>query len=90
VVSELIVAACGLWLMPRGTLDARLRRTLLMTLLAGVAMAAAARVLRPLSSFVAAPIALVAYGGALWLTGEIGPSHVAAVTGFVKRRLRRS
>jgi len=80
---------CGIALMPRGTIDARLRRTLMMTVLAGVAMAAAAWVMRSLSPFVAAPLALVAYGGALWVTGEIGPSHVATLQNLVKRRLGR-
>ena len=89
VLSELIVVVCGIALMPRGTIDARLRRTLMMTVLAGVAMAAAAWVMRSLSPFVAAPLALVAYGGALWVTGEIGPSHVATLQNLVKRRLGR-
>jgi O-antigen/teichoic acid export membrane protein len=89
VLSELIVVVCGLALMPSGTIDARLRRTFLMTVLAGLAMAAAARVLRPLSPFLAAPVALTAYAGALWVTGEVGPSHVAALRDFAKRKLGR-
>jgi O-antigen/teichoic acid export membrane protein len=89
VVSELIVVACGLLLMPRGIIDKRLRRTWLMTLIAGGAMVGIASVLRSLSPFVAAPVTISAYGVVLWFTGEIDPSHVAAVKGVLQRKLLR-
>jgi hypothetical protein len=52
-------------------------------------MALVARLLRSVTPFVAAPVALLAYGAALWLTGEIGPAHVAKIRGVVQRRLAR-
>lgn len=89
VVSELIVVSCGLWLMPSGVVDARLRRTLLFALLAGGAMAVTARVLHSLTPFVAAPLALAAYAAGLWFTGELEPAHVSKVVGFFRRKLGR-
>jgi len=65
VVSELIVVACGVVLMPSGMFDARLRRTLFFALISGLAMALVARLLHALSPFIAAPLALLAYGGGL-------------------------
>lgn len=90
VISELIVVACGLSYMPSGVFDARLRRTLLFTSLSGLVMAAVAWLLRSITPFVAAPVAVVSYGAALWLTGEIDRSHVAKVTGVITRRLSRA
>jgi O-antigen/teichoic acid export membrane protein len=89
VVSELIVVSCGLWLMPSGVVDARLRRTLLFALLAGGGMAVTARLLHFLTPFVAAPLALAAYAAGLWFTGELEPSHVSKVVGFFRRKLGR-
>jgi O-antigen/teichoic acid export membrane protein len=89
VVSELAVVICGVALMPRGTIDARLWRTFAFTIASGAAMVVAARLLHSINPFVAAPIATLAYGGALWVTGEIGPTHVAAIKNFAARKLRR-
>jgi O-antigen/teichoic acid export membrane protein len=90
VVSELIVVGCGLWFMPPGVFDVRLRRTLLLAAVSGLAMASVAWLLRSITPFVAGPIALVAYGAALWMTGEIDRSHVAAAIGVVTRKLSRA
>ncbi|HEX2674759.1 MAG TPA: polysaccharide biosynthesis C-terminal domain-containing protein, partial [Polyangiaceae bacterium] len=90
VVSELIVVGCGLWFMPAGVFDARLRRTLLLTAAAGLAMGGVAWLLSSITPFVAAPVALLAYGAVLWTTGEIDRSHVAKVTGVVTRKLSRA
>ncbi len=90
VVSELIVVACGVALMPSGMFDARLRRTLFSALLAGVAMAAVARVFHSFSPFIGAPFALLGYAAGLWLTGEIDRSHIAKIKGVVLRKLSRA
>lgn len=90
VVSELIVVAAGMYFMPSGVFDQRLRRTLLFTVSSGAAMGAVAWLLRSVTPFVAAPAAVLSYGGALWLTGEVDRSHVEKVTGFVTRKLSRA
>jgi O-antigen/teichoic acid export membrane protein len=90
VVSEVIVVGCGLVLMPRGVFDARLRRTLYFAMLSGVAMIVVARLLRSVTPFVAAPVAVLAYAGALWVTGEIDRSHIAKVKNTLSRKLSRN
>ncbi|MEI9941319.1 MAG: oligosaccharide flippase family protein [Pseudomonadota bacterium] len=87
VASEVIVVGCGLWFMPSGVFDSRLRRTLLFTALSGAAMAAVAWLLRSITPFVAAPVGVLAYGAALWATGQIDRSHVAKIVGVIRRRL---
>jgi O-antigen/teichoic acid export membrane protein len=89
VLSELIVVGCGLWLMPRGVFDAKIRKTLLFALLSALAMALAARLLRSITPFVAAPLAVLAYGCALWATGEVHLSQLSKVTGAVTRKFSR-
>jgi O-antigen/teichoic acid export membrane protein len=89
-VSEAIVVACGLALMPRGVFDRRLRRSLALAILAGGALALVAHLLRAVTPFVAAPLALSAYALALWFTGEIDRSHVEKVASFFTRKLSRA
>jgi O-antigen/teichoic acid export membrane protein len=90
VVSEVIVVASGIVLMPRGIFDVRLRRTLLFALVAGGAMALVAWLLRALNPFLAAPFAVLAYGAALWATGEINRSHLAQIRGIMARKFSRT
>src|SRR5262249_42322469 len=90
VVSEVIVVVCGLVLMPRGIFDARLRRAFLFATLSGLAMALVAWLLRAQNPFLAAPVALLAYGAALWLTGEIDRSHFEKIFGFFSRKFSRA
>jgi cytochrome b subunit of formate dehydrogenase len=90
VVSEVLVVICGVALLPRGMFDAALRRTLFFALLSGLAMVAVARLLHALSPFVAAPIAVLAYAGGLWVTGQIDRTHVAKLTGVVRRKFARA
>lgn len=90
VVSEIIVVVCGLVLMPRGVFDSRLRRTLFFAFISGLAMALVARLMRSVTPFVAAPVATLAYGCALWATGEINRSHVSKITSFFTRKLSRT
>ena len=89
LLSELVVITLGLWLMPPGIFDARLRRTLLFGLLSGAAMALVAWLLRSLNPFLAAPVALLTYGTALFMTGEITRADIARVLGVIQRKLGR-
>jgi hypothetical protein len=50
-------------------------------------MAATARALSHLNAFVVAPISLLAYVGALWLTGAIEKDHVDALQRLIRRKL---
>jgi len=90
VISEVIVTGCGLALMPRGVFDARLRRTLFFAVLSGGAMVVVARLLQSVTPFVAAPIAVLAYGAALWATGEIDRTHLNKVREVVSRKFSRA
>jgi O-antigen/teichoic acid export membrane protein len=89
VVSELIVVGCGLWLMPRGVFDAKIRKTFFFALVSGLAMALAARLLKSVTPFVAGPIAVLAYVCALWATGEVNRSHFENIKGALVRRFSR-
>jgi hypothetical protein len=90
VVSEFIVVVCGIALAPSGIFNAKLRRTLLFAVLAGGAMALVAWLLRGLNPFLAAPVSVLAYGGALWATGEIDRSQIERVRAVVMRKLSRA
>jgi O-antigen/teichoic acid export membrane protein len=90
VVSEVLIVVAGGALLPRGILDRRLARTLGLTVVAGLAMVAAARLLSGVTSFVAAPIAVVAYGVCLWGTGGVDPALVDLIRNSVTRRFART
>jgi O-antigen/teichoic acid export membrane protein len=88
-VSEIIVFGCGIWLIPRGVVDRRFWRSLLPVIASAAAMMAVARVLRSTTSFVAAPIAVTAYVGCLWITGGLESSLFAPLKVAVDRVLSR-
>ncbi|MEP7053169.1 MAG: hypothetical protein ABJB12_22580, partial [Pseudomonadota bacterium] len=91
VLSEALVVACGIALTPRGVFDRRLVRTLLLALVSGGVMAVVSRLLHPfMSPFVSAPIAVVAYGLALWGSGGLEKEQIARIKGFVARKLARA
>jgi len=89
VVSELVVLGFGIGLAPRGVFDRKLARSLLLAALSGAAMAAVAFALKKLNSFIAAPIAVATYAGALWLSGGIDESYVNAMRRFVRNKILR-
>ncbi|HKO50950.1 MAG TPA: oligosaccharide flippase family protein [Polyangiaceae bacterium] len=90
VVSELLVVVCGIVLAPAGIFDAKLRRTLLCAVVAGIAMSLVAWLLRAINPFLGAPVALLAYVAALFATGELDRSTIAKVQGMVRRKLSRA
>jgi O-antigen/teichoic acid export membrane protein len=89
VVSEIIVLGCGIWLAPRGLFDRRFWRSLFPALVSGAAMVAVARALYLTSSFIAAPIAVTAYVGGLWITGGLNESFIAEFRRLVESRVAR-
>ena len=88
-ISELLMAAVGAALLPKGVLDGALIKRLLLSLASGAVMVGAALSLRGLSSWVAAPIAGLSYVLALYWTGAVSREQFAALQGFVGRKLRR-
>jgi O-antigen/teichoic acid export membrane protein len=89
VVSEVIVLVCGIWLAPRGLFDGRFWRSLGPALASGGAMLATAYLLRAASPFLAAPVAVSAYGACLWLTGGVDANLVQELRSFFASRLSR-
>ncbi len=90
VVSEVVVVACGAWMIPKGTFDARFWRAALSALLGGAAMAGVAFLLRSWSSFLAAPLAVLAYALAVWGSGGLDEGFVSAIKRIVGSKLRRA
>jgi len=86
VVSEVAVVTCGLWMLPRGSVDLKVFRSLFLSALSGLAMASVAWLGRGLSPFAVAPAAVVAYVVALRLTGAVDKTQVAALQAFVSRK----
>jgi hypothetical protein len=87
VISELVVVSCGLWLLPRGAVDLKFFRSLLLSAVSGLAMVAVAWLGRGFNPLVSAPAAVLAYGVALRLTGAIDKTQLAGLQGFVARKL---
>ncbi len=90
VASEILMVAAGIWISPRGIFGRPLVRQLLLTVLAGLAMVAVARLLSRLTPFVAAPIAVMAYAGCLWLTGGLTKEHLQMFSQMVRRKGQRA
>jgi O-antigen/teichoic acid export membrane protein len=89
IAGELLVLGFGVALAPKGILDRRFWKALLLAAVAGLAMAVVARLFRFTSPFVGAPFAVVAYAAVLWLTGGLEKGFIDLVTGFIKRKIAR-
>jgi O-antigen/teichoic acid export membrane protein len=89
VVSEVVMVAIALRLVPKGVLDRSVARRLALGLLSGGAMAATAGGLRWLTPFAAAPLALAAYALCLHWTGGIEPEEERLAFAFIRRKLLR-
>jgi O-antigen/teichoic acid export membrane protein len=89
VASELLVVVAGVALMPRGVFDRRLLRSGLMSLLSGGAMVPVALATRSLNPFLSAPLAIIAYGIALFATGAIDKEQLSKIRGIVERKFPR-
>jgi O-antigen/teichoic acid export membrane protein len=86
IVSEIVMLISGIWLAPRGFFDSGALRNFGTAALAGSAMALVAWLLSDISHFLAAPVAVVAYGGTLWLLGGVDREQIATVQGIIARR----
>jgi Na+-driven multidrug efflux pump len=88
-ISEAMMVIAGMVLMPKGVFDRALAKQLALALLSGATMTAAAYALRGVTSWVAAPLAGLAYVGALTLMGALSREQLGALQGIIQRRLRR-
>ena len=89
VVSEVGMLVAGVWLTPRGVFDRTLLRQLSLALFAGGVMAAAGMLLRSVNPFVAAPLAVTAYGVALVAIGGVDKDSLQMFRGIIGRKLAR-
>lgn len=84
-ISEAIMIGFGVALAPRGIFDRAFGRLLLVVGVSGSAMAVVGQLALPLSSYVAAPLALAAYAVVLWLTGGIETNQLQVVRSALGR-----
>lgn len=89
VLSEVWVVGCGIALSPKGLFDRGLAKSIALATLAGAAMAVVAYFSKPISLFLAVPLALLAYGLVAWFGGAVQPSTVDMLKGMVGRKLAR-
>jgi hypothetical protein len=84
-ISEAIMIGFGVALAPRGLFDRAFGRLLLVVAVSGAAMAIVGQLALPMSSYVAAPLALAAYAAVLWMTGGVDANHLQAVRAAMRR-----
>jgi hypothetical protein len=84
--TELLMLVAGIKLMPRGIVDRPLLRTAGLTAVAGAAMVGVAWLLLPVTLWLAAPVSVLAYVGALFGTGVLDKQQVALLRSLLKRR----
>jgi len=88
-VSEIIVMGYGIRLGPRGLFDGRFWRSLFPVTASGLLMIAIAWLLRGVSPFLAAPIAVTGYVAAVWALGGIDKSVITGIVDLVRRKFSR-
>lgn len=79
VASEMLMVGCAVYLAPRSLFDRSLARSGGVAVLGGIAMVAVALLLRDLSAWVVAPLAVVAYGLVLSGCGALHPARVLSL-----------
>lgn len=89
VLSEALVVACGIALVPRGLFDRRLGKSLALGFVAGGAMMAVAYFTKPASIFLAVPASMLTYVLVAWFGGAVQPATVAMLKSAVGGRLAR-
>ncbi len=91
VFSEAFLVAGGLWLAPRGLINRDFLVPFGWALLSAVAMAAVGALLKPfITSWLAAPVALLTYAGCLRITGVLNDETVGTVKEMVRRKRARA
>jgi O-antigen/teichoic acid export membrane protein len=90
VLSEAVVVGCGIWLAPRGVFNRELGKSLFLASVSGAVMALAAWLTKPISLYLAVPVAVSAYAATAWLTGALQPSTIDMIKSFASRKLSRA
>jgi O-antigen/teichoic acid export membrane protein len=89
VLSEIIMVIAGAKYAVSGLFDRAFGLSVARTVAAGGAMTAVAVLLRWLTPFVAAPVALIAYFGCLLAVGGVSKHQIASVRDAIARKVRR-
>jgi O-antigen/teichoic acid export membrane protein len=89
VVCEVGLVCVALYMIPHGVIDRGLAKVLGKGVLAGGAMALVAWALRGVSPWLAAPIAVVVYFGALYLFGGVDMTQISRITDGIRSKLMR-
>jgi O-antigen/teichoic acid export membrane protein len=89
VLCEVGLVAVALYMIPHGVINRALAKVLGKGALAGIAMAAAALGLRSVNAWLAAPVAMVVYFGALYLLGGVDTAQIHRITDGIRSKLAR-
>jgi hypothetical protein len=89
VLNEALMVIGGLWLSAKGLFVPSVLKTFLSTALGATAMASIAWLLRGLTPFVAAPLSVVGYCVAVWLTGGVDRDQMDKLFAFFRQKLSR-
>ncbi len=87
VLCEVGLVTVALYMIPHGVINRALTKVLGKGALAGIAMAVAALGLRSVNPWLAAPIAVIVYFGALYLMGGVDMSQLSRITEGIKNKL---
>jgi O-antigen/teichoic acid export membrane protein len=89
-ISESLMVIAGVALMPRGVFDRKLAKTLLLAVASGAVMTGTSFALHDLPSLAAAPLAVLMYGLALYLSGAVSKQQAVALADALRRKLIRT
>jgi O-antigen/teichoic acid export membrane protein len=89
-LSEVAVVICGVALSPKGVFDRKFFRVFLLSLFAGAVLALVARLTSSITPWIGGPLALLAYAGALLLTGGVDKQQLESLGGGVFRKFSRA
>lgn len=89
-VSEALMVGAGVYLAPRGLFTGAVMRRFALTFASGGAMIVAAKLLHSITPFIAAPLSVLAYLGALVATGGLDRRRAQQLKAMFSRRFSRS
>jgi hypothetical protein len=85
-VSEVLMVGAAIYLSPKGLLNRALGVSIVRAAGAGLAMGLVAFLLRGFSSFIGAPLAVIAYGLALWAVGGLTRAQLETFRAAFRRK----
>jgi len=90
LASESLMVAAGIWMAPRGVFGRPFALSLARVGAGGLAMAGVSRLLLPVSPFVGAPLAVLAYFGCLWAVGGLDKEQLGGLKALFARKAERA